>query len=786
VRRASSITFTFLLACAVLLISSGCGKNDHSDDGPQITDPAQDPVGPKVLTFSTRPDLAGQAGLDSEPLVPSPCPGAGPRVYGALVPANLELEQMIKREEGLVAQYRYSGVGHNRNLQLFFFQLHDDLDRGTAENWIVRVAGEDDATVVEGDYITLSEATEYVRREAEVDLCIDPNDIALTAEVEGGRVTLWWEMGTPVDYDCLNQEGDQILRRGVFRVNAATGVVHEMEWRETLSFHGVRRLPSLPDMEVKGWGDGDTLVVSSAGSDYRAAAYGGEWSLAETPIALIPLEIDIRAHLEHPTGREWSVLPHRSHGGQEQRTEYLQISGPVELTLHPWGADEGIWQVDQVCWLTDDVMAFCAHRPGPIGEGCYEFTDNILWLGHLSRWGIEYAQLGPVPNSRLWPSPAGSPFALLELDPLLVADLEEFVPDRLRRYGPPVFIAAAGWEGSAAAARSPLGPHVMASRVIQARWWDDEQLMVAQPHDDDLGDLGPTGQWLWKPYHTSTRASDGAITGGSPEGLPAGYVQVSHGAVTPTLYHGGSRRPDLVASWQPLSLVREGRSEPMLSRPVWQFAVDPTGARTAYVDKRGLWIVGDGEEFVDSAEWMPHGSDGSEVIQESPSCPAWSPDGRRLAYLTACYEDWGTVKVYDTETGEKQEGRYTQASAPLWLDNDRLIYTTFTDADKLKACEPLLVILWDLETGESRAVAQSAWPLTVHEGMVLVRSRSVREGNPHTLHWFDPATGDWIRVASAPAEFEWADASPDGRRVAYGRRDVPWAVYVVPSGLPPQ
>lgn len=105
---------------------------------------------------------------------------------------------------------------------------------------------------------------------------------------------------------------------------------------------------------------------------------------------------------------------------------------------------------------------------------------------------------------------------------------------------------------------------------------------------------------------------------------------------------------------------------PLAHTPTWS----PTGERIVYTDGRGLaWIDLDSLEtgrFLGSAAW--------------DTSPTFSPDGRRLAFLSRIHDHWEILVMHADGSGRQQlthsaprEGAPTSSVAPAWSPDGKSI-----------------------------------------------------------------------------------------------------------------
>jgi Tol biopolymer transport system component len=194
----------------------------------------------------------------------------------------------------------------------------------------------------------------------------------------------------------------------------------------------------------------------------------------------------------------------------------------------------------------------------------------------------------------------------------------------------------------------------------------------------------------------------------------------------------------------------------------------PDGRRVAFDSDR------DGERGIYIAS-----RDGSDVRRVSgpgyAAMPAWSPDGRRIAYIRAepdhpkVWNLWlqSVDSDHATQLTHYRSGQPWSAS---WFPDNRRVCYTYEDK----------IVLMDLET-------RRIWTFNSPIAGRLVRTPAVSPDGTKVI--FEVARdGAWMldlsdrsmrRVLSDPTaeEFAW---SPDGRRVAFhSRRDGQWSVYIL-------
>jgi hypothetical protein len=194
----------------------------------------------------------------------------------------------------------------------------------------------------------------------------------------------------------------------------------------------------------------------------------------------------------------------------------------------------------------------------------------------------------------------------------------------------------------------------------------------------------------------------------------------------------------------------------------------PDGTQVAFDSDR------DGERGVYIAN-----RDGTGVRRVSGSgyaaVPAWSPDGRRLAFIRAepdtprVWNLW-LLELASGDTRRLTSFRYGQTWSASWFPDGRRI--AYTHEDRL--------IVRNLDTGATR---EYATPVAGR----LVRTPAVSPDGEHIMFQVS-RSGGWLLTLGngsmrcvlpdpTAEEFAWA---PDGRRVAFhSRRDGQWGIWLM-------
>lgn len=179
---------------------------------------------------------------------------------------------------------------------------------------------------------------------------------------------------------------------------------------------------------------------------------------------------------------------------------------------------------------------------------------------------------------------------------------------------------------------------------------------------------------------------------------------------------------------------------------LFQPALSPDGRRLAYLradeHESALWLAGADGDGAEPLE-LPAAEGGLDL--EAPRGPAWSPDGRRLAF-SARVEGQSEVFAYDLEAEELV--RLTEDAAedrhPAWSpDGSRLAFASD------RSGEGFQLYRMDAEGGPAGRLSDAAWLLAAAEAA----------GRPNR----EARVSRWPRLGGAEA---WAPRwSPDGERL---------------------
>lgn len=425
-----------------------------------------------------------------------------------------------------------------------------------------------------------------------------------------------------------------------------------------------------------------------------------------------------------------------------------------------------------------------------LGAVLYEMTTGLRPFEGTSKAGLIAAILStdPPPMSARQPMTpplferavrrclAKSPYERWQTARDLSAELKWILESALHESpGTPV---AARPRRAALLRVAPIAAGVLVSVALGALWW-----MWYREQPFELRNVRLISTFPGT-HREASFSPDGSMIAfiSDTEGVPQVWVKnLEQGEPIPVTSGGApASRP----RWSPrndqIVFARRGQgiwAVPPLGGPARQIVqqgrnpdLSADGARLVFEHAREIWIANSDGSDGRRVEGVARGS---AIVTDLT--PAFSPDGRRIAYFLAERGPFGDLWVIPAQGGEAR--RLTQdvrqGGKPAWtLDGRHIIFSSDRAGSRTlwrissEGGEPQPVTTG---TGEDSDVALSP------DGRTLSYT-NVR--NSWSIRRFDPATGEERVLLEKRLIVVWPVASPDGKRLAFFGGDAVGGLHV--------
>jgi Tol biopolymer transport system component/DNA-binding winged helix-turn-helix (wHTH) protein len=302
--------------------------------------------------------------------------------------------------------------------------------------------------------------------------------------------------------------------------------------------------------------------------------------------------------------------------------------------------------------------------------------------------------------------------------------------------------ASKNWRTVAVAAVLLIG--VTAGWIVSRRWVHHssvqirQQRLTANPEDDPVAGavISPDGKYLAFSDNTGFYLRE--IDGGETHAVS---LATAIAAVPAAWYADGTH------------LIAKGVEGPKAPPSLWQISIVGGTARKLIDDARSPVLSPDGSQILfvrgpatEQEIWLMQADGGKprRIVAGDRSMiisPTWSPDGRKIAYVTGNYEPeiWQTstrVEIFDLATGRKETILSAVSLRPglVWTTDGRLIYAVSEPPPNQNDSN-----IWAARLGWDGHIYGPASRLTATTGDVAAMSASA-DGKrlAYTKHWLQP------------------------------------------------
>jgi len=205
----------------------------------------------------------------------------------------------------------------------------------------------------------------------------------------------------------------------------------------------------------------------------------------------------------------------------------------------------------------------------------------------------------------------------------------------------------------------------------------------------------------------------------------------------------------------------------------------------------GLGCSLSGCATVDSYLWAAAGVSGATRVSQERGAyfhPAWSPDGRYLAYARADVRynriiQFSSSEIYVMDIQTREVQRLTENDrvdlSPTWApDGTHIAFSSFTETPPRKPTE-----IWIVNVNgpkETRVIpCDCSFPSWSPDGKTLLVIHRPQRERYHRVYTLDLTTGHMGQVSKPSEDAYYPAWSPDGQRIAYVNETAPGESQIV-------